>query len=472
MGKFFKSFLIILPAVIIIFFIVLEILSRSAAVIFNNVMEEQKILAGTVTVEKISTNFKGQVSFENLLWKDERGNKILEIPEGAFKVKIFDVITKNFKTTTIEELTLTDANISLELDKNMRIDFVGHSSDFKKIHKEMKKDTGEWEKKISHVSKTEEELKKIGEQRRALQKEKIEKDWRNFNIEDKKICSKLNLNNCRIEVFYLDRHYLLSGVNLKTDINTDDKMTINFRTGTFGGTMIGRGLEIHGKVDFKSENVPQCSLTILFQEVDPSSLGFGLNIHDKMTLLANFTGPVTGPEGRGRVTMEQLHIPGLFFKNVEGEIFYKDAELDFKNVVADVYDGKLTAEGNYNIDTRYYNIYGHGKNLKTYSALPKNSHLHCDVDLEITINSKGNAKETSTSGSFSSSKGRYSIFKIDSIHGKFKTSYNNVKFYDVVVDLGNYKISTDALSIVDKKLTLSPIKIIDTNGNLFQIFTR
>ncbi|MBR1728220.1 MAG: hypothetical protein IJ728_01665 [Selenomonadaceae bacterium] len=471
MNKFVKYFLIILPIAIVIIFVMLEMMSRSAAVIFNKVMTEQDMLKGTITVEKIKATPLGEVTFNNFLWKDDRDNTIIDIEEGSFKVRLWDVLTKNFKSTTIQELSLNNANISLNLDENMNVDFIRHSSDFKKVNQEMKNNSDSWETKISRVNKTEEELKKIGEQRRKLQKSKIESGWNNFNLAGRKINLHLQLNDCQIEIFYRDRHYLFRGVKFETNINTDNEMIITARTGKFGGTMIGRAMEIHGKIDFKTKDIPQCNLTILLQEVDPSSLGFGLNIHDEMTLLAHFTGEISQPVGEGSVKMKELHIPGLDFTNVEGDINYKDSMLNFTNVIADVYDGKLSAYGDYNVDTRYYNIYGHGDKLKTYSALPK-SHLHCNVDLDLTIQSKGNAKETITSGSFVSDKGRYRILTIDGISGKFKTEYRNINFYDVEIDIGHYKIATDALSIIDKKLNLSPIKITDENGELIKTFVR
>ena len=465
-----KRFLKILPVVIVIIFIVLNTLSRSAAVIFNKVMAEQKMLNGTVTVEKIDANIFGEVTFNNFLWKDFRGNTIVEIPKGNFKVKIFDVLTKNFQSTTIQALNLTNATVSLNLEEDMQFDFIGHSQDFKKVSKDMKNNSDSWEKKISLVNKTEEELKQAGELRRKIQQERIESGWRNFNLDERKINLNLTLENCRIEIFYRKQHYLISGVNFETKINTDDAMTLKVYTGLFGGTMIGRGMRINGKIDFKPE-IPQCDLAILLQEVDPSSLGFGLNIHDQMTLSAHFSGSISKPVGNGVLNMRELHIPGLDFKNLEGSVLYEDSTLQFKDVNAEVYGGKLFAHGDYNLDTRYYNIYGEGKNLKTYYALPK-SHLHCDVDLEITIQSKGNARKTFTSGKFSSTKGRYSVFKIDSISGKFKTSYNSINFYDVEIAIWNYKIATDALSIENKKLKLNPIQIIDENDNVLMTYVR
>lgn len=471
MEKRKKYFLRAVPVVLLIFFIILEVMSHGAAAIFNKAMEEQNMLLGEITVEEIQANPFGEVSFTNLIWQDEKGGTILEIPEGNFKVKIFDVLTGNFQSTTIRELYLKDATVSVAFDENMNVDFIRHSKDFKEVHQDMKKNSDSWEEKVSRVNKTEQELKEIGEKRRQMQRLKIEQGWKNFNVEGRKINVDLKLENCQIEIFYRERHYLLGRVNFETKINTDDEMTLKVRTGVFGGTMIGRGLEINGKVDFKSEEIPQCSVAIMLREVDPSSLGFGMNIHDKMTLTVNFTGSISNLIGDGKIQMDELHIPGMDFTKLDGKIHYEDSMLTFADVTADVYKGKLNAYGDYNIDTRYYNIHGHGDKLKTSAALP-DSHLHCDVNLDFTIQSKGNAKETVVFGNFISDKGRYSILKFESLSGKVRSEHNKLDFYDVAINLGNYKITTDALSIKDKKLTFEPIKMSSKDGELVFTYAR
>ena len=451
----------------LIIFVMLEFMSRSATEIFNKTMQEQEMLNGTITVEKIQATVTGEVTFDNLIWKDERGGTILDIPAGSFKVKLLDVLTGNFKSSTITELQLAGASISLNLDENMNVDFIRHSPDFKKVNDEMKSNGDSWEKQVSRVNKTEEELKEIGERRRRLQQSKIEKGWKNFNVEGNKLNLSLRLENCNVEVFFRERHYLLRGVEVESNINTDDEMTLKFYSGKFGGTMIGRGVSMNGKIDFKPD-IPQCDLSIQFKDVDPSSLGFGLNIHDEMTLLAHFTGPVSRPIGKGKVQLNNLNLPGISFENVEGNILYEDAMLNFKDVTADVYGGKLAAYGDYNMDTRYYNIYGQGDKLKASKALP-NGHLHCDVKLNITMQSKGNAKETVTFGDFVSDKGRYSVVFFDSISGKFRSEYGAINFYDVAIDMSSgYKVRSDALSIVDGKLSFAPINITNEKGELIR----
>lgn len=468
MKKFFKYAAIFFVVVILFVAIILELASRHATETFNAAMQEQTMLKGNITVQEISANIKGEVVFKNLLWKDERGGNILEIPEGSFKVRLLDVIQNSFKSTTIQKLYLRGASVSVHLDENMNVDFVRHSQDFKKVSDNMKKNSDDWEEKVSRVNKTEEELKEIGERRRRMQQSKIEKDWKNFDAEGHPLDLALKLEDCQIEVFYRDRHYLLGSVHFETEIDTGNRMTFRLRTGTFGGTMIGRGMNIGGVIDFKAE-IPQCNLLISFQEVDPSSLGFGLNLHDTMTLSARFVGPITQPVGNGKVEMNELHLPGIDFKNVEGNIHYEDALVNFSEVTADVYDGKLEAHGDYNIDTRYYNIYGFGKDLKAYAALP-NAHLHCDIDLDITIQSKGNAKETVTNGDFVSGKGRYRVLAFKSLSGKFRNEYRNLEFYDVNIDLGNYTFSTDALSIKDGKLHFEQIQVTDKDGNVITTY--
>ena len=469
MNKLKKFFLIVVPIVILIIFIGLEVMSRGAAITFNQVMKNQDMLRGTITVEKLTATPTGKVSFENLVWNDPQGNTIVDIAEGGFKVRLWDIVTKHFKSTTVQELTISDANISLHLNDNMQIDFVTHSPTFNEVSEQMRNDKDEWEIKVDRKNKSEEELKEIGERKRQRQQMEIEKNWRNFNTEGRKLRLKLTLKNCNVEVFYKNRHYLIRGVNFTSDIDTTKLLTLNIHTGTFGGTAIGRGVDIHGNIDFASQEIPQSNLTIIFQDVDPSSLGFGINIHDQMTLMVHLTGSISRPVGDGDIKMKKLHIPGLEFNRVEGNIHYEDSMLFFSDVVAEVYDGKLNAHGDYNLDTRYYNIYGHGENLRANVALP-DSHLHCKVDLDLKLESKGNSRETYTSGSFVSSEGRYSILKFKSLSGKFETSYRNLHFYDVVINMGTHKISTDALSIINKKLHLEPVIMTDKDGNLLATY--
>ena len=454
-----KTLGIAIVAIFLTVFLILEIFSRGAAAIFNQAMAEQDMLKGTITAEKIIAHITGDVDFTGLEWRDVEGHLILRVPEGHFYMRLWDVVTGNIKSTTLQELTLKDAEVSIHLADDMTVDFVRNSHDMQKIQ-----DADEdWQKKVSLVGKSEEERKRLGEFQRLKRAEKMAKQWKNFDRMGKKIRMDLKLEDCRLEVFYKDRHYLLSGVNLKTTMNTDKGMELAVNTGRFGGTMIGSNVNLWGTVDFQDSEVPVGDLWLSFLDVDPSSLGIGVQVHDKMTLDCHLTGPLNAIYGEGKLKMAELHIPGLYFQEVNGNISYDGEKMDFYDVTGSVYGGKLQAEGTYDFDTRYYHIHAVGKDLQASKALP-NGHLYCNVTVEMDMDSKGSAKDATATGHFISGEGRYRRLPVKSITGSFRQSYHDLQFYDVTVAFAGFRVATDALEIKDKKLKLGPIFVKDSSG--------
>lgn len=437
----------------------LEIISRGAAQIFNHAMANQDMLRGSIKVERLISDITGHVYFTELTWYDPEGNLILEIPSGDFRVNVWDVLTKNFKSTTIRELNVNNAAISVHFSDDMKVDFVRPSPDMDQLKKEPK----DWRETVNLSSLDAIQRHEVGQWRREHRQQKLQKNWQNFNAQGKRLKLQLNAHDCRIEIFYRERHYLMSHVQMAVNLDTSKKATLDISIGGFGGTMIGDAISLNGSVDFTKDPEPECNTALVLYQIDPSSLGFGMNIHDKMTLSTYFTGPVSHPIGTGKVEMDELHIPGLDFANVKGKVYYENSLLKFTDVTADVYKGKLSAYGDYDLDTRFYNLYGHGTDLHTESALPK-SGLHTSVDLDLEIHSQGSAKNTVSSGSFVSGPGRYHLLPFDSISGKVTDAYRDLHFYDAVVKFPGFTVSTDAFHITNGKLSLSPIKLTSPDG--------
>ena len=439
--------------------IALEIFSRGAAAIFNRVMEEQDMLRGSIRVERLISDVTGHVYFTNLEWYDPSGERILWIPSGDFRVRLWDVLTQNYKSTTIEELNVHNATISLHFDEKMQLDFIRPSPDMEKMQDEDE----DWQKKVSLDGLTEEERRAVGEKRRRMRQKKMARRWKNFNGTGKEIKLKLNVYDSRFEILAHDRHYLMNHVQLTSSIDTEKAMELSMTIGGFGGIMIGDGIFVNGRVIFHGEDVPTADLSAVFYEVDPSSLGFGMDLHDKITMDTYFTGPITQPIGTGSLTMDELHIPGLFFTQVRGDISYENALLNFTNVTANVFDGTLSAHGDYNLDTRYYHIYGTGSRLNTAEALP-GSGLYCRVSMELAIASDGSSRGTRTSGSFQSAAGRYRLLPFERIAGTFSNAYHDLQFYDVRIFFAGFDVATDGLRIENGRLTLSPVHVTDKDG--------
>lgn len=416
--KCLKRLGLALLVVCLLILLALEIISRGAAQIFNYAMANQDMLRGTITVERLISDITGHVYFTGLEWKDREGNPILEIPSGDFRVNVWDVLTRDFKSTTIRELTVNQPSVSVHLSDDMKVDFVRPSPDMDRLKKESE-------------------------------------DWR----------EKVNLATLDAR----ERHYVMSHVQMAVDLDTAKQMSLDMSIGGFGGTMIGDAIALNGTVDFTTDPEPVCNTALVLYQIDPSSLGFGMNIHDKMTLSTYFTGPVSHPIGTGKVEMDELHIPGLDFANVEGKVYYENSLLQFTDVTADVYKGRLSAYGDYDLDTRFYNLYGHGEAMQTEAALPK-SGLHTRVDLDLEIHSEGSAKSTVSAGSFVSGPGRYHLLPFDRLSGKVTDAGGDLHFYDAVINLPGFTVSTDAFHIQHGKLSLNPIKLTDKEGKPLYTF--
>ena len=455
----------------IIVFADLFFLSRSAALIFNRAMEDQTMLRGTVTVEKLHANLRGEVRFEKLEWKDPEGHTILFVPRGRFRARPYDVVTCNLKSTTIQELTLDGAVLSMAVDDKMELDFLRHSPELDAAEEARLKEKEQEEKERSQEGRkrrenmTEAELKALGEEARAKRAEAMRRRLQNFNREGKKLRLKLDFTNCRGELFYRRRHYLLQGMEIHADINTSEEVAIRGTVVGLGGTMRGSGMTINGTIDMKEAERPVADLSMLISEVDPSSLGFGMDIHDKMTLSVRFTGPFDTMEGAGTVRMKELHIPGIAFRNVEGAVRMKEAKLDFTDVTADVFGGKLCAWGDYDLDTRYWNLCGHGEGLESAEGFPS-AQLDCKVALDLIIHSTGSTRRTVYSGSFRSGAGTYRcIVPFESLSGTFDSAWHDQRFGNLEIDFGDgYRARADTFRRKDGKVTLSPIEIYDAQG--------
>ena len=438
----------------IVFFVLATIASRGMGVIFNEVMARQTMMRGTVTVESLSATPWGTLSFTDLVWTDPDGRRLVTVPDGKIRVNMWDVVTRNFKASAINGIELNDAIIVVDLDENNRIDFVPPSPDVKKP--------------LNEVAPRPKAPRKTTQERQ----EELGNKVRNFNWQGQHLDLKIRLRNSQLEVFNRNRHYVMKDVNARIDLDSNRAVHIDMETGKFGGTAIGDGLVLKGRVDLKDvlkHRMPQLDLQFDVKGVDPSSLGFGENIHDTMTLLTKVTGDFNRPLAKGRVTMPILRIPALTFDNVVGDVTYQDGILNFSNVNANVFNGKLEAKGVYNLDTRAYTITGVAKDLDSSVAL-KTPEFLVPVSANLNFKSEGIPRDMEVWGNFWSGEGHYMLIPIQSITGNFHNKGRHLSFSDVKVNTKVTTISTNALRIDDGQLTMGPLNITSHGGSNFIIY--
>ena len=438
----------------IVFFVLATIASRGMGVIFNEVMARQTMMRGTVTVESLSATPWGTLSFTDLVWTDSDGRRLVTVPDGKIRVNMWDVVTRNFKASAINGIELNDAIIVVDLDENNRIDFVPPSPDVKKP--------------INEVAPRPKAPRKTTQERQ----EELGNKVRNFNWQGQHLDLKIRLRNSQLEVFNRNRHYVMKDVNARIELDSNRAIHIDMETGKFGGTAIGDGLVLKGRVDLKDvlkHRMPQLDLQFDVKGVDPSSLGFGENIHDAMTLLTKVTGDFNRPFAKGRVTMPILRIPALTFDNVVGDVTYLDGILNFSNVNANVFNGKLEAKGVYNLDTRAYMITGVAKDLDSSVAL-KTPEFLVPVSANLNFKSEGMPRDMEVWGNFWSGEGHYMLIPIQSITGNFHNKGRHLSFSDVKVNTRVTTISTNALRIDDGQLTMGPLNITSHGGSNFILY--
>lgn len=412
--------------------------SHGAAYMFNRIAANQDVVKGSLTVNTIAADLQGRITFTDLVWDDASGNRILYVPSGSLRVNPWDfILHRRIKTTTLREVTLNDSTVTAYFDKDMQADLIGQDE-------------------AERLSKG---------QNRSLD-EKV----RNLNVSGKKFNVRLRLNNCRFEAYHQNNHYIMSSVDATIALKSNEYMNIDFSSGPFAGTSVGDGITVSGTIDLKPE-LPEMDLAVNILKVDPSSLGFGQSIHDPLTLKTYAAGPVTQPTAQGKLSMEKLSLPALDFTDVTGDVTYSNGLFTFTNVRADVYNGKLTAHGDYDVNTRAYHIYGTGTDLDSRIAL-KRIEFSCLVALDITMECDGDPKNVLTYGSFRSGKGSYFPLRFNSIRGNFSNRRNVLEFYDVAIDTKFGLFTTDALRIEKGQVILGDINVVFLGStNAFNIFS-
>jgi hypothetical protein len=420
----FKTIFAILLVMIALFYGLSYAASRQAASIFNNLMAHQKIMAGTITVERLRANLHGKVTFENLEWHDEEGNNKVLIPHGSLKVKPWDVITRTVKASSLQELTLEGADIALTFDDRMHI-------------------------------------KGIDVRREADKKEPKKGVKKPISLKVKDINLKLHLINCTMKAYYGPRIFLLNDVDADIAYDSNDKMDVDFNTGEFGGVLIGDGVSLRGTIDLKPLD-SDCNLNLSIKALDPSSLGTGLNIKDKVTAIAHVAGPLSGPEINGKLQMDKLHLTGITFSELTGDYHYGDGLITATNVKAKVYGGTCDAKGDFNIDSKAYHVDVLGHDLKA-SMAAHTLMLKCDVELDLKMSCNGDNKSTRTYGSFVSGPGMYSLIAFDKISGDFHNQYDTLTFTNVEINTPLGEVMSPRFTIVRGKLHLDDVYVGNKN---------
>lgn len=394
-----------------------------AAKIFNKVVNERQMFPGTVTVERISANMLGDVSFEGLKWTDKNGELLADLPEGRFRVKIWDVLTRHIGTRTLTEVELDGGMFHFYLDDHMNV-----------------------------LNITPEK----GEEDKGLPLTITGKKG------NRKFVSKVTLKNMMIRTDMPGRKLIIPNVNADIDLNTGGVTRAQINAGHFSGTIEAGGLSIDGTIDFRKET-PIFDMDLYIKDCNPESLKVGVNINNPASVHARISGTVPSPVVDGTLTLKKMDLPVLPFTDVKGDFHYQDGKLNAPEVTAKVYGGDVEASGSFDIDNHSYDTHIKGHNLEA-ADVEGSGGIHCKVELDLYMKAWGGNETQVIEGSFWSGKGRYHIIPFDKISGTFKKENGVLHFSDVTISMAMGDVKTAGFSIVDGKVHLTPIYVEDRDN--------
>jgi autotransporter translocation and assembly factor TamB len=406
-----------------------------AAKIFNHVVNERQLFPGTVTVDRISANMMGRVTFENLKWTSEDGEPLAELPAGDFRVSIWDVLMRRIGTTTLKELNLEGGRVHLYLDDNMQLQKIkpADSDDDKKDKKD------------------DDEIQITG-----------------LKGNKKFICS-VHVANVNIEIESPKRHFFIPNLNADLNVNTGDVSRVQINAGHFNGTVEAAGLALTGSLDFRPEE-PVYDMDLLIRGCNPKSLNVGIDINDPADAKARISGQLSNPIIEGTLSLKELRIPALDFRDVKGDFRYEDGKLDAPSVTAELYHGKVDASGKFDLDAQSFETHIQGKQIEA-ADVPGSSGAHCKVDLDLSISQSGGHDTQIIDGSFVSGPGRFKIIPFNKISGAFRKEGDVLQFNNIIISMAMGDVTTEGFRIVDGKLRLAPIYVDDVQtGNRERVY--
>ena len=419
-------------------------ISYRAADIFNIVVENRQMFPGRVTVERLSASPWGEVSFEGLKWQTEEGTLLADIPKGSFKVKPWDVVTQRIGTQSITELKMERAYLHLILDENMEM-----SDIYRKDSEEAKREKKGRKDKEGHV------LTGLDSDRPF----KCYVEFRNSTIEAESPGSKKDGPR---------RHFTIGHADLRLNINTRGKTQINLAAGHFTGTVEAEAINISGVLDFAPQ-VPTYDLYLGIRNCSPTSLDVGMKLDDPASITSHVSGELPLPIITGKVSFEKLHIPGLEFKDVQGDFHYENGLFTAQDVKAEAFKGNVLANGFFNIDEKAWGMDLHAGGLHGGVAA-HDSNLRCLVTLDMHMDESRTKKTKNIYGKFYSGNGSYYYFPFNSLSGTFEQhDRKRLAFSDVNISLPAGDVTNASFDIIDGKAQIGPI-YLNTDRNRIMVY--
>jgi len=389
---------------------------RNAIGIFNSYMASQKIMEGKIEVGDLDPHLDGTVNFENLIWRNLKDEPLLKVAKGTIRVSPLDIILKKAGARSINKVVLDRAEFILHFNENNKADI---------------------------VSKERVEQGKIDVAVKP-------KDTSNIQIQKQIGRKHLVIINSTITIIDRNRIYALNNVDGDC-VYDNGLLNLKLKTGKFGGSLEGDGLEMEGQVN-TLPGKDNLDINYKLHNVVPSSLGIG-NIHNNVSLDGKAKGTIKNTIIDGNIYFPSLDLPKMHFTNVSGKYHYDDNVIYVMDVTANIFGGRVDVFGDYNFKSRAHKIFIQGRGLQADQYF-KVENIHCSLDLDMEMLNDGTKYGTVYRGFFKSGEGRYDKHNFHTLSAFFKIEQKDLHFTRIVLDTNIGEFHASNLDVVNKKMKI------------------
>lgn len=498
-----RKVIIAVTVFFIVFLCVLYIFgSRSLAALSQNILENQQILKGSVSAERIDADWNGKVNLTDLVWKDENGRVLASVPLAKLSLNFFAAIFEGGTEAVITDVELKQpelfyrvpqGNSPLLLQKAFA-DQINSSSD-RSFAGDISAENG-----VLHIIEGNKEYAlhnftaELTVAGNMLQSGDLAATYKNAelsvsvdtqgqetsymakgrNLPAQDIAAMLQCGkNTRIEQGSVNVE--MSGEAGKMTINGNIQgvsgicfdLPVTELNGAFHGNadeltitqmsvlLAGQPLNIFGSVKLPGVARSQAEYALQFNSgaFALNAVSAGINVQDGVTVQGKITGSIVNPVLEGTFGIKSLEFAPLKIDEFHGNFLYFNDKLNIANAVGQVGSGTVMADGELILKSGDFKF-----NLlaeKIPAELLTDAQLNGNLTFDTTVIGSNEAASAVALGDFAVTEGQFKGIDFSKLTGVVYYNKSGYTFSDVYLHTFLGKIPLDAVLLDNGKLRFS-----------------
>lgn len=475
--------------------------SRSIENLTRELLEQQSIVQGKVTAEKIHASWNGKVNLVNVTWNDAKSKTSANIPSAELGINIFDAILNGITEASVSEITLYEPEFFYEEKQAEKLNLQGNlDNSLKILTRQQFNGTGaivdgkmtlkiaEQEHVLEHINASINLKDDTAQSGNAIAKYNgadLVLDLQTAADTSKIIFRGSNIPFSSLvaaadkQGFYLDSGSLNLNVNIakfgsKEDVSVDGSfneaggslyhLPLSKTTGAFHGDLNSISLtsmqlllaeqpvNLHGNLDFLHQPTEKikCDLNFNSGQFALNAVSAGINITEGVTVQGKLTGDIDNPILEGNFGIKTLDFAPLKIDDLHGSFLYFADKLNIANAVGNVGDGIIKADGELILKDGQFKFNLAAENIAADVLTANEVSGICALDAMVL--GRNEPDSAVALGNFTIEDGKYKKIPFSKITGLVQYSNAGYRFSDISLHTFLGKIPLDAIVLNDGKV--------------------